>query len=411
MTATPIAHPTPATSQPQQAWAVQRDEQRGVVFITRQTSQTPEPQLWRDQLTRSMRQLGAAIVGAKRLATDGNIASMGEFIIHPKGFHHLGKSLPATTYRFPEEVDAIAAGVLAVDTKAFDSVDNQSLLTGNLGALALCLAIREQGGRSLCIPSVVVTDSPGITPTEQESQAFNQRFGFDWLIADLDKIADRYAGSPMLWNARFFGTAMPFEKYDQRPAVHWHNYAKVDIYRQRADHFAKLISQHCPTKGRALDLGCGDGLFTHLASLQNLNAIGLDLEPQAIEQAKAQTSQQTYPGPPPTFLLGKPGPLPFDDKHFDLVFMLDVIEHLPNPVSVLSETMRVLKPAGKLMISTPAWQYGGSSDPTYHVTEYTAEELTRQVNAVGKNFALQTTNLGKIGGVYRDLILIAQRTG
>ncbi len=388
---------------------MQRDEERGVVFITRQTTPSPEPEDWRDRLTQSMRQLGAAVVGAKRLATDGNLASMGEFIIHPKGFHHAGKGLPATTYRFPEEVDAVAAGVLAVDAKAFDSVDNQSLLAGDLGAAALCLAIRERGGRCVCVPSVVVTDASGIAPTPQESEAFSQRFGFDWLTADLDTIAERYAGTPMLWNARFFGTAMPFEKYVQRPAVHWHNYAKVDVYRQRADHFGKLIAQYCPESGSALDLGCGDGLFTHLAALKNLNATGLDLEPEAIEQAKAQAAQQTYPGPPPTYLLGEPGPLPFDDGQFNLVFMLDVIEHLPNPVVVLRETMRVLKPGGTLLVSTPAWQYGGSSDPTYHVTEYTAEELTRQVNAIGKDFAVQTTNLGKIGGVYRDLILIAQR--
>jgi 2-polyprenyl-3-methyl-5-hydroxy-6-metoxy-1,4-benzoquinol methylase len=409
MTATPTADPNPATSQSQQAWAVQRDEQRDVVFITRQTSQNPKPDDWRDRLTQAMHQLGVAIVGAKRLADDGNIASAGEFVIHPKGFHHLGKGLPATSYRFPEEVDAVAAGVLAIDAKVFDSVDHQSLLTGELGAIALCLAIREQGGRCVCVPSVVATDAPDVAPTQQEAEAFSQRFGFDWLIADLDVIAERYTGTPMLWNARFFGTAMPFEKYIQRPAVHWHNYANVDVYRQRADHFAKLISQHCPQDGHALDLGCGDGLFTHLASQKNLIATGLDLESEAIDQAKAQSAQQTYPGTPPAYLHGEPGPLPFDDKHFDLVFMLDVIEHLPNPVVVLRETMRVLKPGGKLLISTPSWQYGGSSDATYHVTEYTSEEFVRQVNAVGIEFAVQTTNLGKIGGVYRDLILIAKR--
>ena len=411
MAATPIVDPSRGGDPPGLGWEVQRDPQRGVVFITRQTAQPPQPGDWRDQLVVALRRLGAAAVGAKRLADNGNIASMGEFIIHPKGFHHQGKGLPATTYRFPEEVDAVGAGVLAVDAVAFDAVDHRSLLSGGLGALGLCLALRERGGRCVCVPGVVVADASDISATREESLAFAQRFGFDWLIADLDEVAGRYAGTPMLWNSRFFGTAMPFEKYVQRPAVHWQNYAKVDIYRQRADHFAKLIGQHCPAHGRVLDLGCGDGLFTHLAAQQDLLATGLDLEPEAIEQAKARTAQQTYPGTPPSFRLGVPGPLPFDDQQFDLVFMLDVIEHLPNPVAVLRQAMRVLKPGGTLMVSTPAWQYGGSSDPTYHVCEYTPEELTRQVNAVGRDFAVGATNLGKIGGVYRDLILIAKRAG
>ena len=86
--------------------------------------------------------------------------------------------------------------------------------------------------------------------------------------------------------------------------------------------------------------------------------------------------------------------------------MLDVIEHLPNPVPVLRECERVLVPGGHLVISTPTWQYGSSSDPVYHVTEYTPWELTQQVQVATEMKVIQTC---KIGNPYRDVVIIARK--
>ncbi|MFG0251716.1 MAG: class I SAM-dependent methyltransferase, partial [Phycisphaerales bacterium JB038] len=137
---------------------------------------------------------------------------------------------------------------------------------------------------------------------------------------------------------------------------------------------------------------------------------GLDPASTAIEQAREQCSKQRYPGKTPTFDLGAAEAMPYPDATFRVVFMLDVIEHLPNPVRVLREAARVLRPQGRLLITTPAWQYGAWSDPVYHVDEYTAEELVRQVTAATRhNVPLGRADLSTIGGVYRDLVLITQR--
>jgi 2-polyprenyl-3-methyl-5-hydroxy-6-metoxy-1,4-benzoquinol methylase len=56
---------------------------------------------------------------------------------------------------------------------------------------------------------------------------------------------------------------------------------------------------------------------------------------------------------------------------------MDVIEHLPNPVPILRELTRILAPGGQLLVITPEWRYGTSSDPTYHLTEYTCNELNQ----------------------------------
>lgn len=46
-------------------------------------------------------------------------------------------------------------------------------------------------------------------------------------------------------------------------------------------------------------------------------------------------------------------PLPFEDNRFDLVTMLAVLEHLTDPPFVIGEIARVLKPGGRLVLTTP----------------------------------------------------------
>jgi len=387
---------------------VERDDDLGVVFMSA-VDTAPEPADWRALMADAMGRLGVAVVGAKRIDASGHVFSMGEFVVHPKGFHHHNRGVAAHAGRFPEEVDGFAGGVIAVDAAVYDAIGGDALHSGGLGMLTLCLAIRAAGGRCMAIPEVVVTDAAELTPSDTESRMFAERFGFAWLAADLDAVAQRYAGTPMLWNARYFGCALPFEKYAQRPAMHWDSYHQHDGYRQRADFLAKVVAEQCPADATALDFGCGDGLFTHLAAQRGVTAVGVDIEQLGIEQATTHSNKQTYPGTAPRFVHTQPGPLPFADGAFGLVYLFDVIEHLPNPVAVLRELGRVLAPGGTLLITTPQWQFGGSSDPTYHVTEYTPEELARQVNAVGRPIGLAVTNIGKIGGVYRDIVLVAKR--
>jgi SAM-dependent methyltransferase len=84
--------------------------------------------------------------------------------------------------------------------------------------------------------------------------------------------------------------------------------------------------------------------------------------------------------------------------------LLDVIEHLRNPVRALAEIRRVLAPAGVLLVATPAWRYGHRNDPVYHLDEYREEELARQLRACG--FAI--TQTARIKGAYDDLVMLAQ---
>ncbi len=393
-------------------WRFDRDTESNIVFISSQNlTTTPQPENWKTQLIDAVHNMAnVGVAGLKRLNPVGSLFSMGEYIVHPKSFHHYGKGCRAEAFRFPIEVDAIAGGILAVDADAFDEVDGRQICVGELGAISLCLAIRQLHKRCVTIPSAIIIDDHQPAPNRDEEIQFEKRFGFDWLTADLNKIPK---GSGLTWDCRYQGVAMPFAKYDDEPSLHWDHYKNVEPYKKRADHLVAIVDHIIPKPGRILDLGCGDGLYAHLLAIGGQNAVvGIDPEQAAIEQAYANIKAFDYPNKMPEFVMGNAEHMPFDDETFQVVYMFDVIEHLPNPVLVLREAKRVLAKGGRLLISTPQWVFGLSSDPTYHVAEYTSEELVRQVIAVDRNDpggGLIFEDMSRIKGIYRDIVIIAKR--
>jgi hypothetical protein len=164
-------------------WHIERDEDAGVVWIHSSApapapAPAPEPADWRARMVAALRTLhDTAVVGAKRLTEEGRLFSMGEFIVHPKGFHHVGQGVLPQAYRFPEEVDAVAGGVLCVDGDAYDQVDGDTLVEGDLGLLELCLSLRRIGRRCIVVPQVAVTDTFTPAPDDDANAALRRRSG------------------------------------------------------------------------------------------------------------------------------------------------------------------------------------------------------------------------------------------
>jgi SAM-dependent methyltransferase len=104
---------------------------------------------------------------------------------------------------------------------------------------------------------------------------------------------------------------------------------------------------------RVLDLGCGEGRQVHgvRAVLGDPVVVGLDLSVGYLGRARAA-------GAVPIAAAIDEQPLPFRDGSFDVVVFSEVIEHLVDTDGVLDEILRVLRPGGTLVISTPnlgAW--------------------------------------------------------
>lgn len=167
-------------------------------------------------------------------------------------------------------------------------------------------------------------------------------------------------------------------------------YRSVDMlasYPELTEEFYQTILDLCrPLVGKstvALDVGCGFGRMTlELSRLGARTVIGLDSSAQMIEEAirfatakgdipvrlnlaggKTVPAKVTLPSPVKNcaFVVGDAQRLPFRDNVFDLALCLNLIDRVPKPTQVVDELDRVLKSAGRLIISDP---YDWESDTT-----------------------------------------------
>ncbi|MDQ3239135.1 MAG: class I SAM-dependent methyltransferase [bacterium] len=109
------------------------------------------------------------------------------------------------------------------------------------------------------------------------------------------------------------------------------------------DKYLKEILKYKPT-GKHLDIGCAYGYMLELTSQAGYDAQGIDPSHYAINQAPEHLKNKVMQG---TIF-----DMEFSDKTFDVITMLDVFEHLDNPLSELKEINRILKDDGILLLST-----------------------------------------------------------
>jgi SAM-dependent methyltransferase len=96
--------------------------------------------------------------------------------------------------------------------------------------------------------------------------------------------------------------------------------------------------------GRYLDVGCGLGTMVAAMSRLGMQAHGVEPSPIAAGQAREAGL---------AIFCGMLREAKYDHDSFDCVSMFHVLEHTPNPVDVLRECCRIIKPEGEIVIAVP----------------------------------------------------------
>jgi 2-polyprenyl-3-methyl-5-hydroxy-6-metoxy-1,4-benzoquinol methylase len=128
--------------------------------------------------------------------------------------------------------------------------------------------------------------------------------------------------------------------------------------------------------GRLLDVGCGDGTF--LSRMRNFgwSVNGVDFDKKAIENAKLLYNLELHHGNLESAR--------FPGNSFDAITLSHVIEHVPDPVALLSDVYRLLKPGGRMVLTTPNAdslghqkfrKYWFGLDPPRHLHVFTINSL------------------------------------
>jgi ubiquinone/menaquinone biosynthesis C-methylase UbiE len=91
-----------------------------------------------------------------------------------------------------------------------------------------------------------------------------------------------------------------------------------------------FLAQHVPLTGRILDIGCGNGIFTHRFARYTDSVVGLDFSPRLLRE-----------NPHNRLICGDATKLPFPDESFDLSFEANLLHHVADRNAVIGEMARV----------------------------------------------------------------------
>ena len=171
--------------------------------------------------------------------------------------------------------------------------------------------------------------------------------------------------------------------------------------RKEADYLRYMTLKDEPA-GRLLDVGCGAGRLLNRMRKRGWEVEGTDFDPQATGKVSARYGITAHTGDLAACKL--------PEESFDAITMSQAIEHLYDPRLTLAECMRILKPGGLLIMTTPninsmaAAEFGPfwrGWEPPRHLHLFSVASLERFVQKAGFEISEARSFSADAAGIYR----------
>lgn len=137
-----------------------------------------------------------------------------------------------------------------------------------------------------------------------------------------------------------------------------------------------------PAKARILEVGCGTGHnLAMLGQFGRLDACELDDTARALASQRLGRAVQNVKLPD----LSR-----FKPASYDMIGLLDVLEHVPNDAAAVAAIRGLLKPGGALLLTVPAnkWMWSAHDVAHHHFRRYSKAELTDLFKKAGYEIQL-----------------------
>lgn len=163
-----------------------------------------------------------------------------------------------------------------------------------------------------------------------------------------------------------------YDRMAELDELHW-------WYRARRAILTKLIERRVrpAPNSHILEIGCGTG-HNVLMLKQFGDVDAIEIDPAARAVAEARLGRQIGDAPLPN-LPGVP------DAKYDLVAILDVLEHVEEDRQALVSIAKKLRPGGKILITVPAhpWMWSAHDVVNHHQRRYTSKSLRKVIAEAG----------------------------
>lgn len=171
-----------------------------------------------------------------------------------------------------------------------------------------------------------------------------------------------------------------YDHMARHAATHWWYVARRDV-------LASLIARdvRLPAEARILEIGCGTGHnLAMLGRFGRVDAVELDDEARAL--ASVALGRPVLPARLPDL-----PPLPADC--YDLIALLDVLEHVPDDRATLASIGQRLAPGGSLLVTVPQhqWMWSSHDVANHHVRRYSRAGLAEVFAGSGLELRLLTS--------------------